>query len=114
MSRGESPLNNIKELTAKILAFVDERNWRQFHSPKDLAISVSIESAELPECFQWDRDTPTLDIQREIADICIYLLELADTLGIDIKAAIEEKLVINAERYPKEKSWGSSKKYDEI
>lgn len=107
-------MSEIRELTKKILAFVDERNWRQFHSPKDLAVSVSIESAELLECFQWDRETPTLDIQREIADICIYLLELADTLGIDIKAAIEEKLAINAERYPKEKAWGSNKKYDEI
>ena len=104
----------IRELTRKILDFVDERNWRQFHSPKDLAISVTIEAAELLECFQWDRESSTLDIQREIADICIYLLELSDTLGIDIKAAIEEKIALNIERYPKEKSWGSSKKYDKL
>ena len=96
-------MTQIEDLTEKILAFRDERNWRQFHTPKDLAVSVSIEAAELLECFQWDRVTPVVEIHQEIADVLIYLLELASLVGMDVQKGIEEKLKINAEKYPKEK-----------
>jgi len=107
-------MSDIKDLTAKILAFADDRKWRQFHSPTNLAMGVSVEAGELLECFQFDRKILAIEVQREIADICIYLFELADSLNIDIKEAVEEKLAINAERYFKEKAWGSNKKYDKL
>ena len=110
------------EVIERIRQFRDERDWKQFHDPKSLAVSVAIEAAELLEEFQWltaDESRRHAAEKREavsdeIADVAIYLLELADVVGIDIKAAILAKLEKNAVKYPVEKSRGTSTKYDKL
>ena len=111
----------LKEISEKIRAFRDARDWAQFHNPKDMAIAISIEASELLEHFLW-KSPEELDhriterreqIEEEIADISIYLTELADNLGIDLLAAMEKKIDKNAIKYPAERVKGSSKKYDE-
>lgn len=110
-----------ESLLAKIRAFRDERDWAQFHNPKDMAIAISLEAGELLEHFLW-KDSGEVEarvvshresISEEIADIAIYLTELADNLGIDLAAAMEAKLEKNAAKYPVEKARGSSAKYTE-
>lgn len=107
------------ELISKINQFREERDWRQYHNEKDLAISISLESAELLELFQWISSEEAIgksneDLKDELADVLIYSLMLADNLGFDINEIIENKLKKNAEKYPIEKSKGSNKKYDEL
>lgn len=112
---------DLEEISAKIRAFRDEREWAQFHNPKDMAIAISIEASELLEYFLWkspeeldDRISEKREeIEEEIADIGIYLTELADNLGIDLLAAMEKKIEKNALKYPAERVKGSSKKYNE-
>jgi NTP pyrophosphatase (non-canonical NTP hydrolase) len=114
-------MNDLQAVLAKIRAFRDERDWMQFHNPKDLATALSIEAGELLEVFLWK--TPAeyevvvrdkrKEIEDEVADIAVYLFEFADNLGIDLVGAIEAKLKKNAEKYPAAKVRGSSKKYDE-
>ncbi|MFU0842367.1 MAG: Nucleotide pyrophosphohydrolase [Burkholderia sp.] len=110
----------ISEETAKaVLAFRDERDWKRFHNPKDLAISLSLEAAELLELFQWsgkDLDVPEKRgrMAEELADVLMYALMFADAAGIDADAAVREKLRRNAERYPAALSRGSSAKYTEL
>lgn len=99
--------------------FRDERDWRQFHNPKDVALSISLEAAELLELFQWSGaavDVPARREQmaQELADILIYCVAFADATGIDIPAAMESKLALNARKYPADKARGSAKKYDEL
>jgi len=104
----------MEETIAKIRKFRDERDWRQFHDPKSLAASVSIEAAELLELFQWltpdESRRYALEhrerVSEEIADVAIYLIELADVAGIDLASAIEAKLEKNAAKYPVETSRG--------
>lgn len=111
-----------EELTARIVAFRDERDWKQFHSPRNLAASISIEAAELLELFQWSSDTTLAediearreDLERELADVVIYAMLLAHDTGIDLEAAITQKLAENAEKYPAERARGSSAKYTEL
>lgn len=103
----------------RILDFRDERNWKQFHNPKDLAISLSLEAAELLECFQWSgEDTEvagkTAAMKEELSDVVIYALLLADRLGLDLDAAVREKIQINAAKYPVKESYGYSAKYDKL
>ena len=110
------------EVLARIRKFRDERDWRQFHNPKDLAISVAIEAGELLEEFQWKNkgqaerhaSANREAIADEIADVAIYLYELADVLGIDLRQAILAKLGKNAVKYPVEKSRGKSTKYTKL
>jgi NTP pyrophosphatase (non-canonical NTP hydrolase) len=110
------------DVLARIRQFRDARDWLQFHNPKDLAVSISIEAAELLEEFQWksadeSRRHAAENRERvadEIADVAIYLLELTDVLGIDLAAAIHSKLDKNEKKYPVEKSRGNSKKYNEL
>ncbi len=114
----------LSELQARIRKFRDERDWMQFHNPKNLAISISLEAAELLEHFQWrsfeESEAHTRDpearreIAEEMADIAIYLAELADNLDIDLLAAMETKLEKNAAKYPVEKARGSHKKYSDL
>lgn len=109
---------NVKTLLS-IIRFRDERNWSQFHNPKDLAISISIEAAELLDCFQWSgSDTEVKEKQRlmqeELSDILIHAVLMADRLQIDMDRAILDKLKINAQKYPIEKSYGHSEKYNEL
>jgi NTP pyrophosphatase (non-canonical NTP hydrolase) len=98
-------LSDIQKLINKINKFRDERNWRQYHNPKDLAISISIESAELLEDFQWISSQEAIEtnkenIREEIADVLIYSLMLCSDLDLDIKEIVEEKLLENGRKYP--------------
>lgn len=101
-------MTEIKDLIHSINQFRDNRNWRQYHNPKDLAISISIEAAELLEDFQWKSNEEALEaneenIREEIADILIYSLMLCSDLDLDVKEIIEEKLIKNGQKYPIEK-----------
>lgn len=112
----------LDDLTRQIVAFRDERDWKQFHSPKNLAASISIEAAELLECFQWSSDETIADdvekrrsdIEEEIADVLIYALLLAHDTGIDSAEAVQRKLAKNDAKYPAEKAKGSRAKYTEL
>ena len=111
-----------EQLKQKALSFRDERDWRQFHNPKDLSISISLEAAELLEIFLWDNAESSRltasekkqKIAEELADILNFSILFAHETGIDLEEAILKKLKKNAEKYPVSKAKGSSKKYDEI
>ncbi len=107
-------MDSIKETTEAIKQFVRERDWEQFHNPKDMAVSIALEAGELLENFQWDRSPNLSNLADECVDVAIYLFELADMLGIDLLAAIREKLVTNAMKYPVKKAKGKSLKYDKL
>lgn len=103
-----------KDTMAKINQFRDERNWRQFHNEKDLAISISLEAAELLELFQWQtseeaRDHEQVELKEELADILIYAYMMADNLNFDIDEIISEKLQKNAVKYPIQENYGKRK-----
>jgi dCTP diphosphatase len=112
----------MEEVLAAIRKFRDERDWLKFHDPQNLAASVAIEAAELLEEFQWkDREASWRHAEQnreavadEIADVAIYLFELADILKIDVGHAILAKLEKNAVKYPVDKSRGKSTKYDKL
>ena len=114
-------MNDLDQMRSRIRKFRDERDWMQFHNPKNLACSISIEANELLEHFQWSTPEESLTIARqkkteishEIADVAVYLIELADNLGIDLAKAIAEKMAHNEARYPAAMVRGSSKKYTE-
>ena len=108
-----------QETIDMVLKFRDDRNWRQFHNPKDLAISVSLEAAELLEIFQWSADdlvcADKLDkIREELADVLCYSVLLADRCGLDMDEIIREKMKRNAEKYPVEIAYGNKAKYTEL
>ena len=112
----------VAELRSRVLAFVHERDWEQFHSPKNLAMALSVESAELLEVFQWLTEAESRALApaahaaaaEEIADVLLYLVRLADALGIDPLAAAERKMRANAQKYPADKARGTSRKYTEL
>lgn len=112
----------IQELQAALRRFAHARDWGQFHSPKNLAASLSIEAAEVLEHFQWLTDEQSRqfdDAQRqavgqEIADVLLYLLQLADGLGIDPLQAARDKLALNEQRYPADKARGTARKYTDL
>ena len=109
----------MKETIEKINKFRDERNWRQFHNEKDLAISISLEASELLELFQWKTSEVTVSeklpqIKEELADVFIYAFILADNLNLDVEKIIPDKLIINSNKYPIKESFGSNKKYTEL
>ena len=111
--------SRVKDIIEQLRHFRDERNWQQFHTPKDLAISTSVEAAELLELFQWRPETePSDDVLRgkaesEAADVFLYLLMLCDTLGIDLEKAAFEKIEKNRRRFPVETSFGIAKPGEE-
>lgn len=109
-------MSDIQELTQKIHLFTTERDWDQFHNPKDLAIALSIEANELLECFLWKKpeDAKLDKIKEELADVLNYALLLADKCNLDPKQIVEDKLKRNAEKYPVEKARGTAKKYNEL
>ena len=103
----------------QVLQFRDDRNWRQFHNPKDLAISLSLEAAELLEVFQWSAEDLTCDdkldkIREELADVLSYCILIADVCGLDLDEIVQAKVKKNAEKYPVEKAFGSKEKYTEL
>lgn len=114
----------INELKAKILAFARERDWEQFHSPKNLSMALAAESGELMEHFLWastDQSSQVAadpakrtKIAEELADIVIYALEFANVTGLDVSASIEAKIATNAKKYPVEKAKGRADKYTEL
>lgn len=115
-------MDKLHTLKEKILAFRKERDWEQYHNLKDLAISLSLESSELLEIFQWkslEEINENFDVnikprlEHEVADVAIYLLLICNAAGIDIVDAIDNKIEHNKEKYPVEKFKGSSKKYNE-
>ena len=119
----ESP-STLRALMEEVVKFRDARDWKQFHNAKDLAIALSIESAELLELFLW-QDADAVDhvtksntgrqrLSEELADILIFVLYLSHESGIDLVQAVEQKLKINDAKYPVAKSYGVSKKYTEL
>jgi len=100
-----------KKIVDKIIDFRDERDWKQFHTPKNLAISISLEANELLELYQWAEHVDKIDVEEEIADIAIYLLTFCYDNNINLEEAIEKKIKINARNYPVELAKGSSKKH---
>jgi dCTP diphosphatase len=112
--------DSIEEVSEMLLKFREERDWGQFHSPKNLAISISLEAAELLEHFQWQKENEELsfkkrhEVAKELADIFNYLIMLAGDLGIDIIKSAKEKIKENGKKYPIEKAKGSMKKYRDL
>ena len=112
--------DSLLQLRDALRAFAAERDWDQFHSPRNLATALSVEAAELLEPFQWltDEQSRSLPpdaraaVEQELADVLLYLVRLADKLDVDLAAAARAKIARNAEKYPVEKSRGSSRKYD--
>ena len=107
----------------KIIDFIKERNWEQFHTPKNLLIAIGAEVGELMECFQWKTDDEiasmiargeTQSAADEIADIYMYLISLCNSMNIDLDNAVECKIEKNRSKYPIDKSYGSAKKYTEL
>lgn len=115
---------DLDELTARLRAFADARDWHQFHNPKNLVMALTGEAGELAELFQWrtpeesarimdDPDTAQR-VRHEIADVLAYLLRLADVLGVDVIAALAAKIDVNEAKYPVRLAKGSARKYDEL
>ena len=112
---------NLKEISQRLREFADERDWEQFHSPKNLSMALSVEAGELVECFQWLTEEQSYALRgsqlnavaEEIADVQLYLIRLADKLGVDIADAVEKKIEKNGAKYPVDRVKGSSKKYTE-
>ena len=98
----------------KLRAFSDERDWDQFHTPENLAKSISIEAAELLECFQWSSDGAPKAVKEELAAVLTYCYFLAMKVGLEPDQIVLEKLAVTAQKYPVEKSRGSSVKYDQL
>lgn len=102
------------ELKSELIKFQKERDWKKFHTPENLAKSISIESAELLEHFQWGKDYDKNEVADEVADVLIYCIYMADSLNLDIKEIIRNKMEKNAIKYPVSKSKGNAKKYTEF
>lgn len=124
MERPTDAETRLEDLKQRVLAFARERDWGQFHSPKNLSMALAAEAAELMENFLWatTEDSRALAtdprkreaIEQELADIVIYALQFANQTGIDVAAAIAAKMEINARKYPVEKARGRSDKYTEL
>lgn len=112
-------LQNLDDLKHSLRQFAQERDWEQFHSPKNLSMALIAEAAELLEHFQWLTEGQSADlpeqthqqVKEELADVLVYLVRIADKLNIDLLAAAEEKLQINARKYPVDKARGRADKY---
>lgn len=108
-------MDKIKTINDQIKQFVDERNWDKFHTPANLAKSISIEANELLECFQWDEQNYNLDdVKDELADVFTYCFQLADKLDVDIYQIIIDKMQKNIVKYPIDKCKGKANKYDKL
>jgi NTP pyrophosphatase (non-canonical NTP hydrolase) len=107
---------NFTDLISKITAFRDDRDWKQFHNSKDLAIALNIETSELLELFLWkdNEDVSKEKLKEELADVLMYALLLAEKHQFNIEEIIGEKLEINNQKYPIDKAKGSAKKYNEL
>lgn len=114
--------NGLNELRLQLRQFVAEREWQQFHTPKNLASALAVEAAELLEPFQWLKTGEaneldahaSLAIRHEMADVLNYLVMLADHLQVDLIAAAQEKIALNAQKYPVAQALGNARKYDKL
>jgi dCTP diphosphatase len=122
MQKGVSAkMDELEVLKIKLKKFADDRDWDQFHSPKNLSMALSVEASELVECFQWLTESQSENLTPEqlsavideIADVQVYLLRLATKLDVNILEAVEQKMLKNAAKYPADKVRGSAKKYDQ-
>ncbi|MCR1951241.1 MULTISPECIES: nucleotide pyrophosphohydrolase [Clostridium] len=104
----------MEEIRKRIRKFRDDREWSQFHTPANLAKAISIESGELLEHFLWDDNHNKEEVCEELADVMIYCLHMADSLGVDIEDIMNRKMDKNEKKYPVEKAKGTSKKYTEL
>ena len=115
-------MRNLEKFKFRLRQFAEERDWDQFHSPKNLSMALSAEVAEIVEHFQWltEEESKNLsqekleEVEKELADTFIYLIRLADKLGIDLFSATENKIEINESKYPVSKAKGNAKKYTEL
>ena len=114
-------MESLEQIKTRLREFAAERDWDQFHSPKNLTMALIVEAAELVEHFQWltEEQSQTLppkklvEVEQEIADIQIYLIRLADKLGINMEKAVNAKIELNEKKYPAEKVRGSAVKYND-
>lgn len=115
-------MKTIEELTKRIIAFRDARDWKQFHNPKDVALSLVLEASEVMEHFQWKNkeeiekyiETNKSDISEELADVLYWVLLMSHDLKIDVLEALEKKILKNEEKYPVEKARGKHTKYNHL
>ena len=114
-------MDSLSQIKERLREFANERDWDQFHSPKNLAMALIVEAAELVEHFQWLKEEESsslppdklIEVEHELADIQIYLIRLADKLDVDLMKAVASKIELNEKKYPADKARGSSKKYTE-
>jgi NTP pyrophosphatase (non-canonical NTP hydrolase) len=114
-------IGELAQLRESVREFVDERDWDQFHTPKNLSSALAVEAAELLEHFQWLRDGRAEElgedklraVRHEMADVLVYLVRLADKLDVDLMAAVQEKMVLNRAKYPADQVRGDARKYTE-
>ncbi len=112
---------NIEQIQKQLSEFASDRDWEQFHTPKNLTMALSVESSELVEIFQWLTpeqsrnlsDKQMNAVNEEVADVAIYLLRLCDVLGINLSDVVENKIKVNGEKYPVDLSKGNAKKYNQ-
>lgn len=120
-TRGEPEMTDLEKLQQRLQVFADERDWNQFHSPKNLAMALVVEAGELAEHFQWLTQEESYKLSEdklekvgeELADTFVYLVRLASQLGIDLPTAVDRKIRLNEEKYPADRVRGSAKKYNE-
>ncbi|WP_438946577.1 nucleotide pyrophosphohydrolase [Sediminibacterium sp.] len=109
-------MKEIEEITKALIEFRNERDWEQFHNPKDLALAINVEAGELLELFLWKKaeEANKEKVKEELADILAYSFLLAEKYGFDVKDIVMNKIKINGEKYPVDKSKGTAKKYNEL
>lgn len=109
-------MDGIKKITEALIKFRNERDWQQFHNPKDLAVALNIEAGELLEEFLWKKaeDAKIEKVKEELADVFAYAFLLADKYGFDVKEIVLDKIKKNGQKYPIEKAKGTAKKYNEL
>lgn len=109
-------MSDIKQLTEALLTFRNQRDWEQFHNPKDLALALSVEAGELLELFLWkaDNEADREKVKEELADVFAYAFLMAEKYGFDVKEIVLDKISANNKKYPVEKARGTAKKYNEL
>lgn len=109
-------MSEINEILTELIKFRNDRDWEQFHNPKDLALAINVEAGELLELFLWKsyEEANKEKVKQELADVLVYSLLLADKYEFDVKDIIMQKMKANAEKYPVDKAKGTAKKYNEL
>ena len=109
-------MNDVEEITQALIKFRNERDWEQFHTPKDLAVAISVEASELLECFLWkvDADADPEKVKEELADVFAFSFLMANRFGFNIKEMVLSKIEKNRAKYPIDKAKGTAKKYTEL